>query len=66
MKKGICPKCASSEVCHLTKVHGDNDSLRLSQMNSVPLEYYVCFNCGFMETYVEREADYEKIRKFCS
>lgn len=49
MKSGFCPKCESNEV----KRYSRTAELQKFMQNAVTVSVtdYVCFNCGYMESY---------------
>ncbi|MDD4769376.1 MAG: hypothetical protein PHT52_06250 [Eubacteriales bacterium] len=55
MKNGICPRCHSTQVYSSSKLRaetGNASSIPLSFFRSIPLDNYVCTNCGYVESYV--------------
>ncbi len=69
MKEGICPKCQSSEVYSGASIkmkggaYGCNTfPLGGPLRGHVALDNYVCFQCGYVESYVGNKSDLEKIR----
>ena len=55
MKTGICPRCHSSQVHSSSKLRtdtGNASTIPLSFLRSIPLDNYVCTNCGYVESYV--------------
>lgn len=59
MLDGICPKCTSHSVYFGERVanppYGDNTILISSGLfasSRAPLSYYVCINCGYVESYI--------------
>lgn len=68
MKSGRCPKCGSNNVRRGPSPSGWNDASLAVPMGSVfgkkaLVRAYVCAGCGFIEQYVAREKDLEKIRE---
>ena len=69
-KTKTCPKCGSNEIYTdkgQTK-RGDRCSLPVSSWTKLFLDVYACFDCGFVEEYIEyddlRNADkLEKLKK---
>jgi predicted nucleic-acid-binding Zn-ribbon protein len=69
MKNGKCPKCKSKEV-----YSGENIKLKkgVYGANTIPLgglfgshvvlDNYVCANCGYLESYINKKEDLFKIR----
>lgn len=57
MKDGQCPRChshqvySSSELSHKSGVSKSN-TIPLSFFRTIPLDNYVCTNCGYVESYV--------------
>jgi hypothetical protein len=64
MRSGVCPKCGSEEV-----YVGPPSSLLAKRYNIIPitiwfyavLDYYVCANCGYVESYIIDEGKLRKI-----
>lgn len=55
MKNGICPRCNHTQVYSSSKLRaetGSASSIPLSYIRSIPLDNYVCTNCGYVESYV--------------
>jgi predicted nucleic-acid-binding Zn-ribbon protein len=50
MKSGFCPKCGSNEI------HRYTHSLELSKLMQMEVKVsvtdYICFDCGYMESYL--------------
>ncbi len=65
MKNKICPKCNASEIYTNVEARLINRN-RLSfdaWVNPVPLNIYMCMNCGYLEYYVARREDREKVAR---
>ena len=61
MKSGICPKCGSSEVYGNTgSSHGIVVDAWAPWLKTILL---VCTGCGYLEFYVEDEAQMAKLKK---
>ena len=57
MKNGTCPRCKSKEVYsseNLRYKSGtyNSNTIPLSFLRSIPLDNYVCVDCGYVESYV--------------
>ena len=66
MKKGTCPKCNSKEVYNSLKtIAGVNNSntIPITGLSYAKLNNYVCINCGYVESYIAKEKDLEKIKQ---
>ncbi len=66
MKSGICPKCGKNEV------YVDNPWMptthEIGVMIAIPpicTDLLVCVNCGYIELYLAKDGDAEKIAKKC-
>ncbi|KUG19989.1 hypothetical protein ASZ90_010276 [hydrocarbon metagenome] len=70
MKNGRCPKCNAREVysgAHISfnkGAYGCN-TIPLGGLfgTHIPLDNYVCGNCGYVESYINDPDDREKIRR---
>jgi predicted nucleic-acid-binding Zn-ribbon protein len=68
MLDGICPKCGSTEVYAGTDVGYKSGS---SYSNTIPITFwhtaaldnYVCGQCGYVESYIAKDSDLERIRQ---
>lgn len=74
-KSGICLKCGSNQVGHLSRVvDWDRGAVerrlaqgRVGRMSAYgPVEAYVCTSCGFFEEYVKHpeEVPWERLEGF--
>lgn len=68
MKSGKCVKCGSANVRRGPKPNPWRHSsgmvpLATAWGTSVGVQQYVCVACGYVETYVARDEDREKIRR---
>lgn len=69
MKQGKCPKCGSREIHSGASIslkqgtYGCN-TIPLGGLfgGHIPLDNYVCTGCGYVESYISRPGDLEKIR----
>jgi len=55
VKDGICPRCKSTQVYSSANMRNrteNSSTIPLSLLRSIPLENYVCINCGYVESYV--------------
>ncbi len=55
MKNGVCPRCHAQEVYSSANIRyktGNSSTIPLSFLRSIPLDNYVCINCGYVESYV--------------
>ncbi|MTI95786.1 MAG: hypothetical protein FH749_09940 [Firmicutes bacterium] len=57
MNKGICPKCNSTEVYSSETLRYkagtySSNTIPLSLFRSIPLDNYVCVECGYTESYI--------------
>ena len=62
MKSGICPKCERSEVYvdtpWIANSHGIGVTLAFPP---IATDLLVCVNCGYLEFYLAKDSDAEKI-----
>ncbi len=68
MKSGVCPKCKSPNVHEGSNVPWKKGAqsqyaLKISAASSVALDYYVCVDCGCIESYVASNSDMDAISK---
>lgn len=68
MKNGVCPKCKSTNVHEGSNVPWKKGAqsqyaIKISAASSVALDYYVCTDCGHVESYVGSSSDLEIISK---
>jgi uncharacterized Zn finger protein len=61
MKSGICPKCGSEEV--YKRKSGGYTTVMITRFTGVITYYYVCAECGYVESYIEERDKLETIRK---
>jgi len=55
LKNGVCPRCHAQTVYSSEKIRnktGNASTIPLSFLRSIPLDNYVCTNCGYVESYV--------------
>lgn len=70
MKNGTCPKCHSSAVhsgAHISLKGGSYGSNKIPLGGlfgkEMTLDNYVCCECGYVESYISKPADLERVRK---
>ena len=66
MKKGVCPKCNSTEVYSSKGYPQQREMITISGtvfVNGVPPDRYVCTSCGFVEFYLVKEEHFNAIRE---
>jgi predicted nucleic-acid-binding Zn-ribbon protein len=68
MKRGICPKCGSTEVYAGTNVSFksgtySSNAIPVTFWHYAPLDNYVCADCGYVESYIADVAQLERIRE---
>lgn len=64
MKTGICPKCQSSEVYfNEIIIPQEGSNLRKTAFSFAALEYYVCVDCGLVESYISNPNKLHKINE---
>ena len=49
-----CPKCGCKEILRVDDVHG-GIPLVLGWFGNVPVTRYVCCECGYVESWVDRQ-----------
>ena len=68
MKDGVCPKCGGTEV--FANSHDSFPSpfhqLPISAGHTARLEFHVCVECGYAESYVVEAKDRLRIRDYWS
>jgi len=55
LKNGVCPRCRANDVYSSSNMRyktGNSSTIPLSFLRSIPLDNYVCTNCGYVESYV--------------
>ncbi len=58
---GKCPKCNSSEIVKFNQYWGDGSSynqgvhVRTGFFRGADLRLYVCSNCGYCESWIDKE-----------
>lgn len=64
-KTGICPKCDSSEVIYVnpTRMRNFNYIPTGLMTPGVPLERFVCYDCGYSEEWVASKEDRETLKQ---
>lgn len=75
MKSGVCPKCGSRDIFTNTLM-STRSKAGPNNVNTIPLtptttnvpslvalDYYVCINCGFTETYISDPVKLQKIAR---
>ena len=51
-----CPKCGCKEILRVEDMTGDRSiNLVLGWFNAVPVTRYVCTECGYVESWVDRQ-----------
>jgi predicted nucleic-acid-binding Zn-ribbon protein len=69
MKDGKCPKCGSTNVysgAAIPNKAGTNDANTISLggaslSHMIPLDNYVCVDCGYVESYISDRAELKRI-----
>ena len=69
MKSGTCPKCRSDKVYSGTEVFPKSgpfgcNSIPVSLTSIAALDNYVCADCGYMESYIEKDKLEEIAKKW--
>ncbi len=64
MKNNICPKCGKQEIYYKQNSGSETiHNIPITGFSYGAISYYVCINCGYMEFYLERQKDLDKIAK---
>jgi len=68
MKSGICPKCQSREIYSGRKIKNKsgnhfNNTIPVTVWSHATLDNYVCGRCGYMESYLAKTKELEKIKQ---
>ncbi len=63
MKNRTCPKCGKKEIYFKQNRQWNKRNIWITDFSEGVLSYYVCVNCGYLESYLEREKDLEKIKR---
>lgn len=68
MKNGQCPKCGSHEVfCNTNRKFPSLNTITVGSGTSgdryVPLDTYICGSCGYVESYISRPSDLDRIKE---
>ena len=63
-----CPKCGSFDLLHIPAKAGPYGSGNVIQtgatvFSAVPVNRYVCMNCGYAEEWIDNREQLEKLRK---
>ncbi len=66
MKRGFCPKCSSAAVKSGARIPGKeglngSNRLPLSHTQHIPLDNYVCPQCGYTESYIQDRSTLNRI-----
>jgi predicted nucleic-acid-binding Zn-ribbon protein len=66
MKRGICPQCGSTDVKSGARIPGKeglngSNRLPLSHTRHVPVDNYVCPQCGYTESYIQNRNTLNRI-----
>jgi len=64
MKSGTCPKCGKKEIHYKqNRSYVYRNNIWITDFREAATTVYVCSHCGFVEFYLEREKDLERIRR---
>lgn len=66
----MCPKCNSQEIIEIpgsTGAYGTGNNIRVGMtvMSAVPVNRYLCCNCGYSEEWIDQE-DISLVKKHYS
>jgi predicted nucleic-acid-binding Zn-ribbon protein len=63
-KTGVCPKCGATDIrVERQRMWGTLIPVRANVFGAVYASHFICASCGFVEMWVERPEDLEKIRR---
>lgn len=63
-KTGVCPKCASNDIRVMRRrIYATMIPLKRTLFGAAYTSWFICTSCGFVETWVERKEDLERIRE---
>lgn len=68
-RSGKCPKCCSANIVRVPDhpcrhASGNNIYTTTATLaGKIPVIRYVCCNCGYVENWVERENELQKIKR---
>lgn len=62
MTNGICPKCSAAQVYRFAALGYQRD-LPIGFLSSLPLSYYLCTQCGYLEQYVLEAGSLRAVRE---
>ncbi|MEN8908098.1 MAG: hypothetical protein ABF289_19260 [Clostridiales bacterium] len=60
MKYGICCKCKATDIYYI-EVSKSEYGIPISNLSKAGLRYYICTNCGYVETFVPNKQTLKKI-----
>lgn len=64
MKTGKCPKCNSTQVYYKEAlIAQEGSNIRINAFNMAALDYYVCTECGYVESYIANPNKLNKIER---
>lgn len=64
---GKCPKCAGNKIIKVEKEafryrYAPQIPMGITIFSAIPIPYYVCFTCGYSETWID-EDELERLHK---
>lgn len=65
---GTCPKCGSKQIARFNGLSGHNGTgsmlcVGVTIFNSVPINHYVCCDCGYVESWIDKGGDLNKVKE---
>jgi predicted nucleic-acid-binding Zn-ribbon protein len=66
MRDGICPKCGRATVHSGRDVPAKSSTgnrIPIDFQHSAPLDNYVCVSCGYVERYIAKPDDLQRIEQ---
>lgn len=60
-----CPKCGSQDIVHIPRpgsYRSNASVVRVSLLSSVPIAFYMCGECGFVEHWIDSLADVAAVK----
>ena len=69
MKKSqVCPKCGGTKIARFNGLSGHNGTgnmlcIGVTIFESVPINRYVCLECGYTEEWIDKGGNLDKVAK---
>lgn len=62
MTNGICPKCSAAQIYRFAAMAEQRD-IWVGFFTKLPLSYYLCTQCGYLEQYVLDTGSLKAVRE---